>query len=145
MDFTELHKPYEDNQSPSVAMQVKWLQGKGIPMDVIDKALLVVYDEVQRGKTFVAEGPLTAGGALDRYLLSVAQGMALKDAELHHKELSDFLLSMREKWNEDLRTLAKAEGKAAMIPVSKMPWWAYVIAANALLADGYLAWSIFLG
>lgn len=75
MNFDELIQPYSEGDR-TVEAQVKWLLSKNIPRNHIDQALLIVYDEIERGK--VHEN----GHALDRYLLDVAQG-------LHQAELDD--------------------------------------------------------
>lgn len=65
MDFQSLIKPYSEN-GRTIEGQMKWLQKKGILQDSIDLAMLDVYSELEKGKSF------ENGTALDHYLLSKA-------------------------------------------------------------------------
>lgn len=116
MDFEALHEPYKGSESPSVAAQIAWLGRKGIPAEIIDKALLVVYDELSRGRVIEPQGEHSAGFMLDNYLLGTAQAMVTATVEAKHKELSEFLGGIRQKWEEDLVTLAKASGTSQELP-----------------------------
>ncbi len=83
MDFNELIKPYSENDR-TVELQVKWLLSKNIPRNFVDQALLVVYDEIERGK--VHEN----GHELDRYLLQVAQDLYQAEVNDSIAKLQDF-------------------------------------------------------
>jgi uncharacterized membrane-anchored protein YjiN (DUF445 family) len=83
MDFDELIKPYSENDR-TVEMQVKWLLSKNIPRSFIDQALLVVYDEIERGKVF------ENGHELDRYLLQAAQDLYQAEVNDSVQKLQDF-------------------------------------------------------
>ena len=110
--FEQLHAPYKGPESPSPAAQVKWLLTKQIPTNVVEQAMVSVYDELDRGKKFAS------GFELDRYLLSVAQAFHKRDSEAHLQALENFHQHMRTKWNEDLRKL---------VLIKKVPLWKKVL------------------
>ncbi len=101
MDFTKLLEPYkEDGRTPQG--QIKWLTSKQIPRDKIDQAILVVYDELERGKTF------KDGHELDRYLLEVAQGLQKIGLDEEVKRLETFFNTFKDKWQEELKNAQKS-------------------------------------
>jgi len=87
MDFNELIKPYSEGDR-TVEMQVKWLLSKNIPRSFVDQAILVVFDEIERGKVH------ESGHDLDRYLLQVAQDLYKAEVEDSVKKLQDFHISL---------------------------------------------------
>jgi hypothetical protein len=96
MDLKKLLEPYAEGGLRTIEGQIKWLQGKGIPQAHIDKAILSVYDEMDRGKAFAN------GNDLDQELLRVAR-------EEHQAELSDqaakleaFFNGLKGKWREEM-------------------------------------------
>jgi hypothetical protein len=66
MELNKLLEPYSED-GRTIEGQVKWLLNKGIPKDHIDKALLSVYADLEKGKTF------ESGHHLDHELLRVAK------------------------------------------------------------------------
>lgn len=65
MDFKALLEPYSEN-GRTIEGQIKWLQKKGLHQESIDLAMLDVYGEIEKGKSFAN------GTALDHYLLAAA-------------------------------------------------------------------------
>jgi uncharacterized membrane-anchored protein YjiN (DUF445 family) len=96
MDIKKLLEPYSE-EGRTVDGQIKWLLGKGITRDHIDKAILTVYDEIERGKVF------ENGHALDRYLLEVAQKLHKAELDDSVKKLEDFFNSFKGQWTADLQ------------------------------------------
>lgn len=104
MDFAELLKPYSEN-GRTPAGQRKWLAGKGVSPDKIDKAMLVVYDELSRGKTF------QDGHELDRYLWDVAKKIDAEHHEAEVKRLEEFFQKFKERWEEERVGMLEGELK----------------------------------
>lgn len=101
MDMMQLIEPYSDGGARTPQGQVKWLQGKGIPQDKIDQAMLHVYDELERGGTF------EDGHALDRHLLEVAQGFHKEDLDASVARLESFFNNFKTKWSDELKAQAR--------------------------------------
>jgi hypothetical protein len=96
MDLKSLLAPYSEPQEDGTCLrtienQVKWLMGKNIPRSHIDQAILSVYDEIERGKTF------ENGTALDHYLLEVA-------THLHKVELTDSVAKLEAFFSQLMQT-----------------------------------------
>ena len=85
MNFEELHKPYADQDSPTVEGQMRWLLKQGIPQHLVDLAMLYVYDQITKGKTF------SGGRELDLYLLDIAR-------KLHADEIIERLKILQERY-----------------------------------------------
>lgn len=51
MEFKELHKPFKDDDSPSIEGQIKWLQKQGFQQYQIEQAMIEAYTELQMEKT----------------------------------------------------------------------------------------------
>ena len=101
MDFAKLCEPYKENGRTPQG-QIKWLTSKGIPKDKIDQAMLVVYDEIDRGKIF------ENGHEFDRYLLETAQGLHKASLDDEVQKLQRFFDGFKSKWGEDLTKLAQS-------------------------------------
>ncbi len=91
MNLATLIEPYAERDDKGVAArtveaQIKWLLGKGIPRDHIDKAILSVYSEMEKGKTYAS------GHDLDHALLDAAKGS-------HHEEISDSVKKLEDFFN----------------------------------------------
>jgi len=95
MDFEKLIEPYKEN-GRTPAGQIKWLLSKGIPQANVDQAMLYVYDEIQRGRTF------ESGHELDRYLLTKAQEFQKADAEAQVQRLQEFFGKFKENWHREM-------------------------------------------
>jgi len=108
MDFVKLHKPYEGEDSPSPETQMKWLLKQGIPQDVVARAMLVVYAEIEGGKIFEKTDKHSAGWSLCQYLLKTAK-------ELHQQAVSAYLTSLEEadkkRRNDIKESLLKSQPK----------------------------------
>lgn len=89
MDMKALLVPYSEDGNRTLEGQVKWLQGKGVPQNHIDQAILSVYDEIEHGKKFAD------GHELDQYLLHVAK-------EHHTAEVSDNVQKLEDFFNSFL-------------------------------------------
>ena len=120
MDFQKLYEPYVTKEAPLVTEQIKWLQKQGIPQHIIDQAMIKVYDEIERGKVFNAEGKHTSTWALWMYLQEIARGLQKKELEVYVKNLESFHENIRQKWNDDLNKLAELERK-------KWPLWKKIL------------------
>jgi hypothetical protein len=92
MELNKLIEPYSENGVRTIEAEIKWLMGKGIPRHHIDQAILTVFDEIERGKEFVADEANSAGHFLDHELLRVAQ-------ELHRAELADSVKKLEDFFN----------------------------------------------
>jgi hypothetical protein len=67
MDLRALLEPYSED-GRTVEGQIRWLHGiKGIPREYVDKAILTVYSDMEKGKT------LGSGHALDAALYEMAK------------------------------------------------------------------------
>ena len=122
MDLNELLKPYSSH-GRTIEGQIKWLLSKGIPREHIDKAILSVYDEIARGRTF------EDGKALDHYLLEVAHGH-------HQSELSESIAKLEGFFNDLMKT-HRDEAAAeviAKIGAPKKPWGMYALIGLLALA-----------
>ncbi|MGO9020473.1 MAG: hypothetical protein ACLQVJ_19210 [Syntrophobacteraceae bacterium] len=113
MDLNKLVEPYSEEGKRTIEAQVKWLLAKNIARHHIDQAILTVYDEMERGKVFLASATHNAGHHLDHELLRVAQ-------ELQRAELSDSL-SKLEKFHNDLCQRHKDIGAAEVIARMQKP------------------------
>ena len=102
MDFATLLKPYADIDKSTnrplrtIEGQIKWLARKNIPRNVIDQAILKVYNELQDGLKFEDTKESTGGHKLDQYLLKIAQEIYQSTLEKQAKELESFLSNFRE-------------------------------------------------
>lgn len=94
MNFEELLQPYSEGDR-TVEKQVKWLLAKGIPRHHIDNAVLTVFDEIDRGKTF------ENGHDLDRYLLDVAQGLYKSELTEHVAKLEGFFNDLTQRHRDE--------------------------------------------
>ena len=101
--FSTLLEPYAErdkdgNPKRTVEGQIKWLTNRHhLPRDVVDRAILRVYNELEAGLTFTGsdtEG--TAGHQLDRYLLEAAQDIVKQNVTKQAKELEDFMLKFKQ-------------------------------------------------
>ncbi len=102
MDLGQLIEPYAErddkgNPARTIEAQIKWLLKKGIPRDHIDKAILSVYSEIEKGKTYAS------GHDLDHALLDAAKGS-------HHAEISDSVRKLEDFFN-GLKTPAASRWK----------------------------------
>jgi hypothetical protein len=110
MQFKTLLEPYAEDGLRTVEGQIKWLQTKNLPKVYIDKAILFVYDELDRGKIF------DNGHELDQYLLAKAKDLWDQEAKDSVTKLEDFFQQMKSKWKEDEDRLRKAhKGKVRRI------------------------------
>lgn len=100
MNFETLIEPYKENGRTPQG-QIKWLISKGIERDKIDQAMLIVYDEIERGKA------LQNGHELDRYLLDIAQKLVKEDIDESVKRLETFFNTFKDKWQEELKNQQK--------------------------------------
>lgn len=102
MEFNKLLEPYSEGGLRTVEGQIKWLQTKQIPKVYIDKAVLFVYDELDRGKRF------PNGHELDQYLFKKAREFWDTEVSSSVETLEKFFQGMKEKWKEDENRLKKA-------------------------------------
>jgi hypothetical protein len=116
MDFAKLIEPYKENDRTPEG-QIKWLLGKGILRDKVDQAMLIVYDELERGKVF------ESGHELDRYLLEITEGLVKVDLDESVKKLETFFNSLlathKDKWQEELKNTQKPRVLARIKAVFK--------------------------
>ena len=104
MDFKKLHKRYKDEASPSVELQIRWLQRIGFQPHQVDQALITVYGEIERGeKTF------KNGSELNLYLKETASKIRTEELNVYIKNLEAFEAKMRKKFQAEL------------------PWWKRIL------------------
>jgi len=104
MDFKKLHKRYKDEASPSVELQIRWLQRIGFQPHQVDQALITVYGEIERGeKTF------KSGSELNLYLKETASKIRTEELNVYIKNLEAFEVKMRKKFQAEL------------------PWWKRIL------------------
>lgn len=128
MDFMTLLEPYAErdqdgNPKRTVEGQIKWLTGRHhLPKDVVDRAILRVYNELESGLEFKnsdTEG--TAGHQLDRYLFDAAQEIVKQNVTKQAKELEEFMMKFKqsavEKYVATQRGSAWKRIKAVFKPV----------------------------
>ena len=94
--FEALHAKFRDQDSASPQGQIKWLLKQGIPANVVDEAMISVYEEVRGGKTFIS------GFEFDQYLLKVAREFQKRELDDHLLKLENFYKGMRDKWQQEL-------------------------------------------
>ena len=90
MNFRDLLEPYKEN-GRTVEGQIRWLNSKFIDRALIDKALLVVFGELEDGKTH------KDGNALDQYLLAKAHELQTAELEKQVLELQAFMETFKKK------------------------------------------------
>jgi len=100
--FSTLLEPYAERDKDGVPKrtiegQIKWLTNRHhLPKDVVDRAILQVYNELEEGKKFEdSETDGAAGHQLDRYLYNVAQDIIKQSVKKQAKELEDFMLKFK--------------------------------------------------
>jgi len=101
MDFKALLQPYADpdpqgNPVRTIEGQIKWLNKKGIPRNLIDQAIWKVYDELDRGLKFESDDQSNAGHKLDQYLLKVSQEMQQSELSKQAQELEAFMTTFKQ-------------------------------------------------
>lgn len=98
MNFQELYQPYATKEAPSVSEQIQWLLKQGIPQNIIDQALVLVYTEIEKGKTFPNAKDLWL------YLKGIATDLQKKESEAYLKNLEKFQANLTDKidleWNK---------------------------------------------
>lgn len=105
MDFKKLHEQYKDEASPSVELQIRWLQRIGFQPHQVDQALITVYGEIERGeKTF------KNGGELNLYLKDVTAKIRTEEIGVYINNLERFEANMRKKFQEELPWYKKILG-----------------------------------
>lgn len=101
MDYKKLCEPYSENGRTPEGQRI-WLIRKGIPPSIVDQAMILVYDEVERGRTF------DNGTHFDHQLLLKAQELVQADATAQLAALEEFHQKIRDKWGEDLTKISAA-------------------------------------
>jgi hypothetical protein len=100
MDFKKLHERYKDDASPSVELQIRWLQKLGFQNHQIDQALITVYTEIERDeKTF------RDGAELNLYLRNTVAKIRTTEVDLYIKNLETFEAKMRKKWENEQKKI----------------------------------------
>jgi len=104
MDFKKLHEKYKDEASPSVELQIRWLQRIGFQPHQVDQALITVYGEIERG-----EKVFKNGSELNLYLKDVASKIRTEELNVYIVNLQAFEAKMRKKFQ------------------SELPWWKRIL------------------
>lgn len=101
--FSTLLEPYAErdkdgNPKRTVEGQIKWLTNRHhLPRDVVDRAILKVYNELEAGLVFKdSEIDGNAGHQLDRHLYNTAQDILKQNVTKQAKELEDFMLKFKQ-------------------------------------------------
>lgn len=124
MEFEKLHDKFKDKNSPSFEAQKKWLRKKGFSPEQIDRAMLVLYGDIERGQMpMVFEGvkevvlkkrlfgmhgshppdgfeqrPISNGVELDNCLLEYAKHFRDLEEKSHRESLQEFEKMLRKRW-----------------------------------------------
>jgi hypothetical protein len=96
MDFKKLHERYKDDASPSVELQIRWLQRIGFQPHQIDQAMITVYTEIEQDKKTFKDG-----SELNLYLKDVAVKVRSEELNVYITNLEKFEAKMRAKWEAD--------------------------------------------
>jgi len=96
MDFKKLHERYKDEFSPSVELQIRWLQRIGFQPHQIDQALITVYTEIEQDKKTFKDG-----SELNLYLKDIAAKIRTEELNVYIVNLEKFEAKMRKKWEDD--------------------------------------------
>lgn len=113
LSFESLHATYRSDDSPSPQAQIRWLLKQGFNPNIVDQAMILVYEELRIGKVFVN------GFMLDQYLLSKAKELQQKELDDHIIKLERFYVDMRSRWNKE----SKGEVDEAGQPVEPKSFW----------------------
>lgn len=128
MDFKKLHEPYKDDASPSIELQIRWLQRLGFQPHQIDQAMITVYTEIeQKERTFAN------GGELNLYLKDIAAKIRSDELNVYITNLENFEAKMRKTWEESrkveeskkVETIPEPEPKPK--PKPKRPWYIRIL------------------
>lgn len=127
MDFKTLLEPYAEhdkdgNPTRTVEGQIKWLLNRHhYPRDVVDKAILRVYNELEGGLVFGDDDSGSAGHNLDQHLRKACEEIVAANVTKQAKELEDFLIKFKEtaveKYVAEQRGSAWKRIKAVFKPV----------------------------
>lgn len=102
MEFKTLLEPYSDpdekgEPTRTIEGQIKWLERRyQIPRNIIDQAILKVYNELEEGLEFEATEIYTAGHELDHYLLKTAKDLQQEGLTKQAQELELFLSTFKQ-------------------------------------------------
>ena len=103
MDFKALHEKFKDENSPSVELQIRWLQKMGFQPHQVDQAMITVYSEIEAGKTF------KDGSEFNLYLKDAAGKIRTEELEVYIRKLEQFEANMRIKLRKEWE--------------KELPWW----------------------
>lgn len=101
MEFAKLLDPYAEKDrdgkpARTIEGQIKWLTKKGLPRDIIDQAIMKVFNELESGKQFQDDEDTTGGHKLDHYILQTAQDIQQSHLSKQVKELEAFMGKFKE-------------------------------------------------
>ena len=124
MDFKTLLEPYaepdpEGRPRRTVEAQIKWLNRKGLPRNIIDQAILKVYNELERGMIFNDDEESTGGHKLDQHLLKTAHELQQAELSKQAKELEVFLTTFKQSAVEEYANRHRASIWQRIIAVFK--------------------------
>jgi hypothetical protein len=101
IDFDKLLEPYSMHPGGIPHTKeaiVKWLTDKGIPLSHVHQAMLIVFDEIQRGRIFLDE--LNEDGSVRKpATFELDHEIQRKAVELHRAEVTDNLNKLQEAFN----------------------------------------------
>ena len=106
MDFAKLLEPYrntEESKNLTPESQVSWLRRMGFSNDVIDRAMIAVYTEMEQGRKF------DSWQDLQICLRETARLAKAKDDAAYIKRLEEFEKKLRKRWE------------------SQLPWWKRIL------------------
>lgn len=101
-NFKTLLEPYAEPDEKGVPRRniegvIKWLGTRhGLPRDVIDRAILKVFNEMESGLVFEADEKESGGHKLDQYLLKTAQEVQKSDLSKQAAELEVFMTTFKQ-------------------------------------------------
>lgn len=105
MDFAKLLEPYKQGEGKDITpeSQVKWLKRLGFSNDVIDRAMIAIYTELEQGRKF------KDWEELHICLRDTARLIQTKDDAAYIQRLQEFERNLRKKWEQEL------------------PWWKRIL------------------
>jgi len=109
MDYGKLYAPYSTLEAPSPVDQIKWLTQNKIPDNIIEQAMMSVYEEVSRGRVFEATKDHNATHVFWMYLLDVARKLHGDEVDLKVNHLQEFHGKLKMQTTFDLTEQHKKE------------------------------------
>ena len=105
MNFDELYAPYVTEEAPSYLDQIPWLKKNGVADHIVDQAMIKVYGEMERGKTFEADEHHSATWHQWMYLKQVADEMGKEELQVYARHLEQFHDKLKREIDEEWESM----------------------------------------